>query len=162
MGKLLTLFGELDGNVDCMNRVIDPLERHPARGLDQLKVQWNHDEFGWMKLRRHLPPRVQDVLRYHSLREVPYIVDPSYVRFSAKLDQLDPQVQQQRLIVTPEEVSALGARLDKADVQRAEFVAHFAYFDRNSKLETDEIPVIDIEEVKALINEYFPAGMVEW
>jgi hypothetical protein len=33
-------------------------------------VEWNHDEFGYIKLRRYLPPRVRDVMRYHSLREL--------------------------------------------------------------------------------------------
>ena len=40
------------------------------RGLDGLEVEWNHDEFGYLKLRRYLPPRVRDVMRYHSLREL--------------------------------------------------------------------------------------------
>ena len=34
------------------------------------QVEWNHDEFGYIKLRRYLPPRVRDVMRYHSLREL--------------------------------------------------------------------------------------------
>ena len=34
------------------------------------QTEWNHDEFGYIKLRRYLPPRVRDVTRYHSLREL--------------------------------------------------------------------------------------------
>jgi predicted HD phosphohydrolase len=99
-GKLLTVFGERDENVDCMNRIKDPFAHPKRRGLDGLEVrlvassvrpwlvvisrlpsapyhllprcyvEWNHDEFGYLKLRRYLPPRVRDVMRYHSLREL--------------------------------------------------------------------------------------------
>lgn len=162
MGKLLTVFGEEDGNVDCMNRVIDPMEPQLQRGLDGLEVQWNHDEFGFMKLHRYLPSRVTDVLRYHSLREIPYIVSPHYVNTSSAVDMNDPSVHEQRLLVTHEEVAAIVARMDLSDVERAKFVAHFAYFDRDSKLETDEIPVVDVAEVRTLIAAYFPGGLVEW
>jgi len=170
MGKLLTLFGEEDGNVDCMNRVLPTAGgTPPPRGLDRLEVQWNHDEFGFMKLRPHLPPRVADVMRYHSLREIPYIVTPNFAEYEHRFvdGQMawmrnDPTVQQQRLLVTAEEVRAVSARMDAADVARAKFVAHFAYYDRMSKMETDEIPIVDVEEVQELIRHYFPQGRVAW
>ena len=165
IGKLLTVFGEEDGNVDCMNRVIDPLAPRGAplpRGLDNLGVQWNHDEFGYMKLRAHLPARVADVMRFHSLREIPYIVAPKYVDDQKGVALTDPKAIAQRLFVSREELAAVSARLDHSDVERARFVAHFAYFDRDSKLETDEIPVVDVEEVQLLLQEYFPGGRVLW
>ena len=39
MGKLLTLFGERDHNVDCMNRVLNPTA---STGIDGLEFAWNH------------------------------------------------------------------------------------------------------------------------
>ena len=38
-GKLLTVFGERDENVDCMNRIKDPLAPPKQRGLDGLEVE---------------------------------------------------------------------------------------------------------------------------
>ena len=46
--------------------------------------------------------------------------------------------------------------------RRAKFVAHFAYFDRDSKQQTDEIPVVDVDEVQQLLRSYFPGGLLEW
>ena len=43
LGKTLTLFGERDGNVDCMNRIV----RFVGNGLDGVVAQWNHDEFAF-------------------------------------------------------------------------------------------------------------------
>lgn len=74
LGKSLSLFGESDGNVDCMNRVTS---LGGGGGLDAIEFQFNHDHFGWMKLNRNvargrlrLPQRVLDVVNYHSLREM--------------------------------------------------------------------------------------------
>jgi hypothetical protein len=162
LGKLLTLFGEADGNVDCMNRVIEPFARGGERGLEGLRVQWNHDEYGWMKLKKHLPPRVADVVRYHSLREVPYIIDPAYVRYAAKHFGRGATSMEERIRVTEEEVTAIRARLDPSDLHRAEFVGHFAYYDRTSKMETSEIPIVDVSDVRTLLSQYFPGGVIEW
>ncbi|CAF4902967.1 unnamed protein product, partial [Rotaria magnacalcarata] len=38
-----------------------------GRGLDSTITTWNHDEFGFQKLRRYLPPDMAWVIRYHSL-----------------------------------------------------------------------------------------------
>ena len=161
-GKLLTVFGERDENVDCMNRIKDPLAPPTQRGLDGLTVEWNHDEFGYRKLRRYLPPRVRDVMRYHSLRELKYIIAPRwYGKEKSKSVFSDVDVDLQ-VRVSPEELDALGRRMDASDVARAKFVGHFAYFDAMSKMETDDIPVIDYDEVQQLILAYFPNGRVEW
>ena len=76
MGKSLSLFGEADGNVDCMNRVTR-YDAESRRGLDGLDFQYNHDRFGHDKLalnrehgRLNLPPRVFDIVKLHSLREM--------------------------------------------------------------------------------------------
>ena len=157
-GKLLTVFGEHDEHVDCMNRIKDPLLPPRRRGLDGLEVQWNHDELGYRKLRRYLPPRVNDVMRYHSLRELKYLIVPKFVA-PQPVSDLDAAV---RAYVPPEEVRALLARMDPSDVARARFVVHFSYFDAMSKLETEDIPVIDYDEVQQLILAYFPGGVIEW
>ena len=121
-------------------------------------MQWNHDELGYRKLRRYLPPRVNDVMRYHSLRELKYLVMPNFVAPLPRSD-FDAAV---RVYVPPEEVRALWARMDASDVNRARFVVHFSYFDAMSKLETEDIPVIDYDEVQQLILSYFPGGVIEW
>ena len=41
--------------------------------------------------------------------------------------------------------------MDPSDLERGKFVGHFAYFDAQSKMETEEIPVIDYAEVQQLI-----------
>ena len=51
-------------------RVRLPLIPNPNPNPNPTQVEWNHDEFGYLKLRRYLPPRVRDVMRYHSLREL--------------------------------------------------------------------------------------------
>lgn len=160
-GKLLTVFGERDENVDCMNRIKNPLAPPKRRGLDGLEVEWNHDEFGYIKLRRYLPPRVRDVMRYHSLRELKYIVAPEWYKNQPRQahSEMDADLHVE---VTPEEVAALNRRMDASDLERGKFVAHFAYFDAQSKMETEEIPVIDYAEVQQLILAYFPDGRIDW
>ena len=66
------VFGEADEHVDCMNRITKPPSL--AKGLDGLEYEYNHDDFGFSKVWPYLPPRVLDVMRYHSLREIPYAV----------------------------------------------------------------------------------------
>lgn len=150
--------GERDENVDCMNRVLDVSSQPNWRGLDGLSAQWNHDEFGYMKLSRYLPARVNDVLRYHSLRELRYLVTPSWDPYIPDTPlNLDMKVR-----VTRKQAAELAARMDPSDVERAQFVANFAYFDAQSKMETDEIPIVDVQEVQQLIFAYFPDGKLEW
>ncbi|CAM2722732.1 unnamed protein product [Rotaria socialis] len=64
-GKLLVLFGEDDANVMCSTIVLKQGEL--GRGLDSAITTWNHDEFGFQKLRRYLPPDMAWAIRYHSL-----------------------------------------------------------------------------------------------
>ena len=80
----------------------------------------------------------------------------------------DPTMQAVARRTTPsrQQVRALLARMDPSDVKRAKFVVHFSYFDAISKLETEDIPVIDYDEVQQLILSYlqlyFPGGVIEW
>ena len=67
IGKLLSLFGEDDANVDGLNS--QQLVRGVAgAGMGSVVSQWNHDEFGYTKLRRAagVPPEVAWVVRWHS------------------------------------------------------------------------------------------------
>jgi len=65
LGKLLLVTDEDPANVVCMNSPIgDP---HPGIGLDQCTFQWNHDEFGWSRVRGHVPDGVAWLVRHHSM-----------------------------------------------------------------------------------------------
>ena len=146
LGKLLTLFGEQDGNVDCMNRLIqDTLpnasESGPC-GLGNMQIQWNHDEYGYQKLRHNprLPRRVLATVRTHSLRE---IGGPSRRVTKRQWDEFSSHL-------TPE---------DKEDIP---FVMHMRLFDQKTKRRTDVMPDVDIGEVLQLLEEYFEDGMIEW
>ena len=70
VGKLLSLFGEDDANVDGMNtRVLHGGRSGHERGLGMdagVVSQWNHDEFGYQKLMPHVPADVAWVVRWHS------------------------------------------------------------------------------------------------
>ncbi len=65
LGKLLLVAGEDPANVVCMNAPIG--EHEPGIGLDQCQFQWNHDEFGYSRLRDHLPDHLAWLVRYHSM-----------------------------------------------------------------------------------------------
>ncbi len=68
LGKLLLLTDEDPANVVCMNA---PIGDHPeGAGLDNLTIQWNHDEFGYSRLVDHVPDHVSWLVRYHSLDPV--------------------------------------------------------------------------------------------
>ena len=66
LGKVLLLVGEAPENVVCFN---DPIgEFEPGIGLDRCVLQWNHDEFGYSRLKDHVPDPVAWLVRYHSIR----------------------------------------------------------------------------------------------
>ena len=165
IGKLLTLWGVADEHVDCMNRVVDP--HNIAGGLDKVKFQFNHDIFGWIKMRQYdLPLRVLDIVKLHSLREIHTIVRPTGSGFSlsvprrptgAQLDAID-----QSYFVTLEDALRFNLRLRAADVQRTNFVRDFAHFDAISKMQTETIPRVDVEEVDVLLRQFFPGGQLVW
>lgn len=65
-GKITSLFGEAPEHTDGPNEVISGPK--PGCGLDQTLVMWNHDEFGYQKLKDFIPDHVGWLVRYHSLR----------------------------------------------------------------------------------------------
>jgi predicted HD phosphohydrolase len=68
LGKLLLLTDEDPANVVCMNH---PIGDYPdGVGLDNVVVQWNHDELGYSRLVGLVPDRVSWLVRYHSLDPV--------------------------------------------------------------------------------------------
>ena len=68
LGKLLLLTDEDPANVVCMNA---PIGAYPdGIGLDNVVVQWNHDEFGYSRLVGLVPDHISWLVRYHSLDPV--------------------------------------------------------------------------------------------
>jgi predicted HD phosphohydrolase len=66
VGKILLLIGERPENVVCFNEPIG--EHEPGIGLDCCVLQWNHDEFGYSRLKDHVPDAVSWLVRYHSIK----------------------------------------------------------------------------------------------
>lgn len=64
LGKVLLLTDEAPENVVGMNR---PLRGERGAGLDACVMQWNHDEFGYSRLKDHLPDGLGWLVRYHSI-----------------------------------------------------------------------------------------------
>jgi hypothetical protein len=65
VGKVLLLTGEAPENAVCLN---EPIGEYPAGvGLDHCVFQWNHDEFGYSRLRDQVSDVVAWIVRYHSL-----------------------------------------------------------------------------------------------
>jgi hypothetical protein len=52
--------------------------------------------------------------------------------------------------------------LSEEDVDRAKFIMHFASFDSGTKVVTDNIPRVDMEEIRRVLLAYFPGGKVVW
>jgi len=182
LGKSLSLFGEADGNVDCMNRVTHSADAAadvaaaatgapaaaPPDGLDAVQFQFNHDRYGHDKLRRNvlggrlaLPPRVLDIVKFHSLRELAAMA-PLATDLYRRRGHTAVAIRGLTTLVDGAVVSAdeeatfrrhVGGR--EADVVRAAFVLHFAEFDLHSKNRTDEIPRdVDVAELKQLLRKY--------
>jgi hypothetical protein len=84
LGKVLLLTGEAPENVVGMNA---PIGHHPrGAGLDNVVLQWNHDEFIHSRLKDHLPDHVAWLLRYHSI-EIPLAAPLMDARDRAYLDR---------------------------------------------------------------------------
>ena len=65
LGKVILVAGEDQANVGGM---VSPIgEFDEGIGLDHCIVQWSHDEFGYSRLKDHLPDHVSWLIRYHSL-----------------------------------------------------------------------------------------------
>jgi predicted HD phosphohydrolase len=84
LGKLLLVAGEDPANVVSANSPIgDPA---PGIGLDHCTFQWNHDEFGWSRLRDHVPDGVAWLVRYHSMdaEAVAHLMDARDLEYRAR------------------------------------------------------------------------------
>lgn len=158
LGKSLSLFGEADGNVDCMNRIT----AYYADGLDNVEFQYNHDQFGHDKLLHNvqsgllaLPGRVLDVVRLHSLRELGGV---EVARAHGGLGSVHMEEMLRLVdgdIVSPEEQQIFNAHVtSETDSHRVAFVQHFGKYDYNSKDRTDIFPDVDMSEVKRILSKY--------
>ena len=65
IGKVLLLTGEAPENVVCFNGPIGAHE--PGCGLDTAWLQWNHDEFGYSRVKDEVEEPVAWLVRYHSV-----------------------------------------------------------------------------------------------
>ena len=65
VGKILLLAGEAPENVAGFNAPIGAHE--PGCGLDAAWLQWNHDEFGWSRIKDDVEEPVAWLVRYHSI-----------------------------------------------------------------------------------------------
>lgn len=65
IGKVLLIAGEDQANVGGGSAPIG--EYDEAIGLDQCVFQWNHDEFGYSRLKDYLPDHASWLIRYHSM-----------------------------------------------------------------------------------------------
>ena len=66
LGKLLILTDELPENIVGFNSPIGEYEE--GIGLDNCVFQWNHDEFGYSRLKYYVPDHLAWLIRYHSIR----------------------------------------------------------------------------------------------
>jgi Myo-inositol oxygenase len=65
LGKLLLITDEDPANVVCGNYLIGD---YPSGiGLDNCVFQWNHDEFGYSRLKDHVAEHLAWMIRYHSI-----------------------------------------------------------------------------------------------
>jgi hypothetical protein len=135
---------------------------------------------------------VLDIMRLHSLREIPYGVYTNSTHTEARCPAKRRSLTEDpyRVDVTVEEARAFRRTLGPRDKHRAAFIAHFQWFDARSKQAraaacvlpspvlssvlslisdlisraqmTDEIPLVDLDEVDEVIRAYFPGGMLVW
>ena len=138
LGKLLSLFGEADAHVDCTNSALGV---DGDGGLDAIRAQFNHDEYGYLKLRGFgLPRRVELVIRFHSLFDLRDMSVPD--------DHAMPWLQPAANLYDME--------LNPDDERARDFILHFSHYDQKAKRATDYIPDVDLVEIEALLAEAFP------
>ena len=138
LGKLLSLFGEADAHVDCTNRA---LAVDAGGGLNAIRAQFNHDEYGYLKLRGlGLPRRVELVIRFHSLFDLRNATVPD----DFAMPWLQPAMNLYDMDLNP------------ADARAHAFILHFSHYDQKAKRATDYIPDVELVEIEALLVEAFP------
>ena len=94
----------------------------------------------------------------------------SKTRALRQVDSIDrlPTRDPTKMEVTQDEAFAfrewLGYCGSRQPVQRerASFVGHFQWFDSLSKEPTSRIPPTNLAEVQALVEDFFPGGLVVW
>jgi len=64
LGKLLLLTNEDPANIVCDNFVV---EGNDGNGLDRCFLNWNHDEWVYLKLKDFVSEEVAWLIRYHSI-----------------------------------------------------------------------------------------------
>lgn len=138
-----------------MNRVVG----FKGHGLDNVEFQWNHDIFGYEKLKSYLPPRVQDIMKLHSLREIPAMTTRRG-NWNPNDEGNDGRVK--NATITRADQGRLHDHLSAQDVERARFIQHFSIFDAKTKVITDNIPRVDMVEIKKVLWHYFPGGKIVW
>ena len=138
LGKLLSLFGEADAHVDCTNSALGV---DGDGGLDAIRAQFNHDEYGYLKLRGFgLPRRVELVIRFHSLFDLRDMSVPD----EHAMPWLQPAANLYDMELNPD------------DERARDFILHFSHYDQKAKRATDYIPDVDLVEIEALLAEAFP------
>lgn len=65
IGKILILFDEEQSNVMCSTFVI--YKNRYNNNFNNIIISWNHDEFGYQKLKNYVSKDIAWVIRYHSL-----------------------------------------------------------------------------------------------
>ncbi len=69
LGKILLLTDEDPANIVCDNFVISG---EHGIGLNNCNLNWNHDEWAYMKLKKYVPDNIAWIIRYHSINESCY------------------------------------------------------------------------------------------
>jgi hypothetical protein len=130
IGKVLSLLGEVDENVDCLNKVLSH-----SNGLDNVVTSFNHDEFGYFLMKKYVSRPIAMAIKFHSC--IP-IVSQAY--YYAKDKVLS---------------TTYGLTVD--DMEDLRLAVKLYEYDHDSK-STYWNPVTNeiLDECKLLIDEYFP------
>jgi len=65
LGKILLTTNEAPENIVCDNGIIKGKEKS---GLDNCLLNWNHDEFAYMRVKEYVPYHISWIIRYHSIK----------------------------------------------------------------------------------------------
>lgn len=157
LGKVLSLHNEPPQYVDSSNRMLCmPDASMGTVGLQSpaLLQQFNHDEFGYFKLRANLPFRVSMVMRFHSSVHV----HTSHQHVTER----SSEAARGRGAVSV----AIREHAPTAEYQSAiPFLDAFAHYDQTSKKRNNGdgyIPRVDWAWYERLLAKYFPGGLVEY
>ena len=141
LGKLLSLHNEPPTNVDSGNWFL--CEPSAGVGFDSPSIiqQFNHDEFGYFKIRSHVPFRVAMIMRFHS---------------SANLHSHARQHEQ-----TTRKIASRAGEYEEA----IPFIRAFTQYDLATKRRGNgdaHVTKVDWVAYERLVRRYFPGGEVPW